>query len=158
MPKIITDQEFLRKPTEEVKEGGDIREIYDIVAALFKTLKGSEEILGMKALGLSANQLGYTKRIFVMDMRPYPPVCIINPVITRVKGSQVREESCFSIPETMSPGKGITVKRPLKVVVRGLNQYFKPVKYKLTGLQARVAYHEIDHLNGKLITDYKEEK
>jgi len=152
MKAIVTDQTFLRKITEEVKEGEDISEI---VSTLFNELKHSEEIRGVEAFGFAANQFGYSKRIFVMKLKPYSPICIVNPFITKERGSQVREEGCFSIPQTIK--EPLVVKRPMQITVKGLNQYLKPVKYKLSGLQARVACHEVDHLNGKLIIDYKEE-
>ncbi|MBA7574431.1 Peptide deformylase [subsurface metagenome] len=56
------------------------------------------------------------------------------------------------------PGEGVVIKRPHMVVVKGVNQYFRPVRYRLSGLQARIACHEIDLLLGKLIIDYKEER
>ena len=148
MATIVTDIRFLRKRTEEVQEGEDISEIVD---NLFRELKEHN------ALGLSANQLGYNKRIFVMTMKPYPPVCVVNPTITKERGTQVGEEACLSIPETMRPNSAIKVKRPRQVSVKGLNQYLKPVKYRLNGQQARTACHEVDHLTGKLIIDYKQQ-
>lgn len=142
---IVTSITQLRKPTKQVGSGDDIS---DIVANLFAEL-------GMyrNAGGLSANQLGYNKRVFVMIMKPCPPICIVNPLITKQRGSQIGEEFCLSLP-----GHPVTVKRPQQIVVKGENQYHKYVKYKLSGLQARIACHEIDHLNGKLITDYKLEQ
>jgi len=139
---IITTVTLLRRPTEWVDGNDDIGEI---VASLFAELKERD------ALGLSANQLGYKKRIFVMKMKPYPPVCIVNPLITKQRGSQVGLEGCLSLP-----GLGVKVKRPQQIVIKGENQYRKHVKYKLSGQQARVACHELDHLVGRLITDYKE--
>ena len=59
-------------------------------------------------------------------------------------------ETCLSLP-----GKKITVRRPYQVKVKGLNRYLKPVKYQFGGQFARIACHEIDHLDGKLIIDYE---
>ena len=87
--KIVTDVTQLRKPTKEVNEGEDISEI---VAALFEGLKEYH------ALGLSANQLGYDKRILVMVMNPYPSVCVVNPVIAKERGSQLAVEACLCLP------------------------------------------------------------
>lgn len=148
--KIITDIAQLRKTAEEVKEGEDI---WEIVANLFDELK-EDHVLELKEYqpwGLAANQLGYNKRIFVMVMTPYPPICVVNPVITKERGSQLGREACFSLP-----GVIVMVKRPYQVVVKGENQYRKPVKHKLRGYLARVACHEVDHLAGKLIIDYKQ--
>lgn len=142
--KLVTNVTQLRKPTKEVDGDEDISEI---VANLFEGLKEYH------ALGLSANQLGYNKRIFVMRMNAYPPVCVVNPIIAKERGSQLAEETCLSLP-----GVGVRVKRPYQIVVKGENRYRKPVKYRLRGQQARIACHEMDHLWGKLITDYKQEE
>jgi peptide deformylase len=147
--KIVTDIRQLHKPTKPVEGGEDIDEMVD---TLFKGLVGYQEG-NLIAVGLSANQLGYDRSIFVMKMDPLPPICMVNPVITKTKGSQVREEGCLSVP-----GKTVKVKRPYQVTVKGLNRYLRPVKYKMSGFQARVVCHEVDHLNGKLITDYEEVK
>lgn len=139
---IVTSERFLRKPAGPVKETDDIKQV---VEDLFREMKERN------TLGLAANQLGYSCRIFVMSMEPMPPICIVNPVITKQKGSQLSTEYCESLP-----GGKVVIKRPYVVVVKGVNQYFRPVRYRLSGLQARQACHEIDHLQGKLITDYKE--
>lgn len=143
---IVTNITQLRKPTQWVDADEDISEI---VANLFQGLKEHN------ALGLSANQLGYNKRIFVMTMKPFPPVCVVNPIITKEKGSQLGEESCLSIPKTRQPGSAIMVKRSRGIVIKGESQWRKHVKYRLNGQKARIACHELDHLTGKLITDYR---
>ena len=142
--EIVTNTEKLRKATQSVKEADDINQCVDELLQGLKKYKN--------AVGLSANEIGYNYSIFVMKMVTGPPICVVNPVITKVRGSEVREESCLSIP-----GVKVKVKRPRQIVVKGVNRYFKPVKYKLSNFRARIACHEIDHLFGKLITDYKEE-
>lgn len=141
--EIVTDITKLRKPTKFVEEGDNINQS---VEDLFLGLKE------FSAIGLSANQLGYSHRIFVMMMPAGPPICLVNPMISKVRGNNIREEGCLSIPKVK-----VTIKRPQQLTIKGVNRYFKPVKYKLSGLQARVACHEVDHLFGKLILDYKEE-
>jgi len=142
---IVTVIEQLRRPTEWVKDNDDIGEVVD---NLFKGLKEFKEIYN--TLGLAANQLGYNLRIFVMVMTPSPPICIVNPILHKEKGHQVRSEGCLSLP-----GVVVKVKRPQQVVIKGLNQYRKPVKYRLRGQRARIACDELDHLAGKLIIDYR---
>lgn len=139
---IVTNEAQLRIPTALVKKGEDISEIVD---NLFQEMQAHD------ALGLAANQLGYKKRIFVMNMKPWPPICVVNALIQRNRGGQISLEECRSLP-----GIEVRVKRPQHITLKGVNQYFKPVKYRLNGLQARIACHEIDHLIGKLITDYEE--
>lgn len=141
--EIITNEQQLRKPTKAVTEGDDISEI---VVNLFQEMREHD------ALGLAANQLGYKKRIFVMRMNPWPPICVVNAVIQKERGSQVGLEECRSLP-----GVQVSVKRPQHITLKGVNQFFKPVKHRLSGSQARIACHGIDHLIGKLITDYKTE-
>lgn len=139
--KIVTNEKQLRKPTDFVKEGEDISEMVD---SLFREMQEND------ALGLAANQLGYKKRLFVMSIEPWPPICVVNALILKNRGSQVGMEGCRSLP-----GVKVRVKRPQQITLRGVNQYFRPVKYRLSGLQARIACHEIDHLIGKLITDHE---
>ena len=138
--EIVTDIKKLRKPTEWVKQDDPVLEV---AAELFE---GMREHNGM---GLAANQLGYDLRMFVMELRQHTRICVVNPVITKTRGSCEANEGCLSLP-----GVVVRVKRPMVVRMKGVNQYFKPVNYKFTGIEARQAYHEIDHLIGKLITDY----
>jgi len=142
---IITDRNYLHQKCYEVRAEEDI---LPIVSQLFIELKER------KAFGIAANQMGHKLQIFVMINTPQPPICIVNPKIIKKKGVQKTLESCLSIPEC---GK-ILVIRPAEIVIVGLNQFKNPVKYRFTGLKARIAYHEVDHLLGKLIIDGNEDK
>lgn len=106
-----------------------------------------------RAQGLAAVQVGRRLRLIVLLNEPGTPICLVNPLITKSKGSVVADEGCLSLP-----GEIVPVPRPRRVTIEGLNQYMKPVRYRLEGIRARRACHELDHLNGKLITDYQEEK
>ena len=137
--KIVTDIAAMRKPCEAVKEDENIVELAEL---MFKAMQE------LKAQGLSANQIGLDKRVFVM-LTKATPICIVNPVITMSKGIVASNEGCLSIP-----GQIVRVKRPQVIRIKGVNQYFRPVNYKFEGIEARRACHEFDHLRGKLITDY----
>ena len=143
---IVTDIEKLRKQTEWVKKPIDVElvEISDVMLS---------EMVAHNAQGLAANQLGYDLRMFVMKLRQYTPICIVNPLITKSSGSYEANEDCLSLP-----GVTVRVKRPAEVRVKGVNKYFRPVNYRFKGIEARRACHEIDHLIGKLITDYAEQE
>ncbi len=142
MATIITDIKQLRKKSEVVYPGVDIEWI---VADLFASLEAAE------GGGLAAIQLGYPLKIFVMIQKaPYPPICVVNPHVNKTKGGLIAEETCLSLP-----GEHVEVPRAEQITLVCFNQYMKPVKLKLKGLQARIAQHEIDHLEGKLIIDYK---
>ena len=139
---IVTDLQKLHTPTKPITKVSEAKKIAD---TLF------EEMKEHNAQGLSAIQLGINKSIFVMKYEGFAPICIVNPKIVKEKGHQKSKEFCLSIP-----GVEVKLKRPLTVRVVGVNQYLKPVGYNFSGIDARRACHEIDHLNGKLTIDYTE--
>ena len=141
--KIVTDLQKLHTPTKPVTK---ISEAKEIAETLFKEMKEHN------AQGLSAIQIGIYKSIFVMNHKNRAPICIVNPKIVKQKGKQKSKELCLSIPGTV-----MKLKRPMSVRVVGVNQYFKPVGYNFSGIDARRACHEVDHLNGKLTIDYAED-
>jgi peptide deformylase len=99
-------------------------------------------------IGLAANQVGIDRCMIVVDTGGglYK---LINPQITKKEGTQELEEGCLSIPDIC-----IKVKRAAKVKVEALNEDGQPVSFESEGLMACCLQHEIDHLRGKLISDY----
>jgi len=142
--KIITDIETLRRVSRDVTAD-------DLPGEIAKTLLEELEkpLEGRHYVGLAAPQMGHLLRIFAMKYGA-DRICLVNPVITKTRGQQKGVEMCESLP-----GKSVLVERPNIITVWGQNRYLKFVKYKFTGLDARVACHEIDHLNGVLIIDYE---
>ena len=104
-------------------------------------------------VGLAAVQVGILKRIIVIDIydEKTPIVKLINPVILKQKGEREVEEGCLSFPN-----KFAKVKRPVEVVVEGLNENGEKVKIKTVELLAQALCHEIDHLNGITFVDRME--
>ena len=147
--EIVTYVAALRRKCQEVK---DFKKLDELAETMFDALRNYDGPAG-KAVAIAANQLGYRRRMFVMSMPPKPPVCIVNPVITKQRGHQLGPELCLSIPS-----KVVYVKRPQYITIKAVNQYGRFIKHKLSGFPARVAAHEIDHLDGKLITDYEERR
>lgn len=102
-----------------------------------------------KAYGLAANQVGISKRIVVTNFR-YPLVWI-NPIIMHdYEPLPPAPESCLSLP-----GVVVDVPRHRKVIVSYMDIDGNPQLETVTGTLAVILQHEIDHLNGILITDYK---
>ena len=64
------------------------------------------------------------------------------------EGSEVAEEGCLSIP-----GLYGDVERPTNIKVTALDKKGRETTWQLSGLAARVAQHEIDHLDGVLFID-----
>jgi peptide deformylase len=102
----------------------------------------------LKGIGLAAPQIGILERIIVVDVGR-GPLHLVNPEIVEIKGKDIFEEGCLSIP-----GASIQIKRPSFVVVRGYDIDGKEVSIKAKDLLARVIQHEVDHLEGRLIIDF----
>lgn len=136
------DDEILKKKSKEVDVIDDrVRElIEDMVDTMHK----------YDGVGLAAVQVGILKRILVIDLydEKTPVIRLVNPVILKTKGTQEVEEGCLSFPN-----KYVRVVRPNEVTVEGLNEKGEKVVIKGKGLLAQALSHEIDHLNGVVLTD-----
>lgn len=141
--KIITVPDHIlstkTKPVEKIDRG-----VLDLVLDMIETCKSAQGI------GLAAPQIGKSIRICVIDLEHMGilPFALINPKITKKSWKKAEmEEGCLSIPGVF----GI-VKRPAKIKVKALNLNGKEKEIEADGLLARVIQHEIDHLDGILIT------
>ena len=135
------DDEILKKKSKDVEVIDDkIRElIKDMVDTMHK----------FDGVGLAAVQVGILKRIIVIDLYDEKPIIkLINPVITKTKGKQEVEEGCLSFPN-----KYVKVIRPEEVTVEGLDENGKKIKITGTGLLAQAISHEVNHLDGIVLTD-----
>ncbi|MDF3853332.1 peptide deformylase [Paracoccus sp. P2] len=103
--------------------------------------------------GLAAPQIGECWRIFVMDHgwkagAPLPRV-VLDPEILPLGGMvETLEEACLSIP-----GRPAAVSRPVTVSMRCFDLMGTLQLLTLAGIEARIAQHEADHLDGRLILD-----
>ena len=136
---------FLRGPTEEVEfplsEENSI--ILDNMIKLMYQANG---------IGLAANQVGYNRRMFVMDTsnEKDKPQVFINPVIkskNNLKMSNV--EGCLS-----SPNEEVKVNRSVSVNLEWMCRHGESQHKTFYYLPCVVVQHEMDHLSGKLITDH----
>lgn len=138
--------EILKKKSREVEVIDDkVRElIEDMVETMHK----------YDGVGLAAVQVGILKRIIVIDIydEKTPIVKLINPVIVKQKGEREVEEGCLSFPN-----KFAKVKRPVEVVVEGLNEKGEKVRIKAKELLAQALCHEINHLDGITFVDVMED-
>ena len=154
--KLIQDPSKLKtkiEPTPFTQE-----EVDEISVTLLQELKKHGGI------GLSANQIGINKRACVINVKE--PLVLINPRVAEVsEESVVYVEQCLSMPKTMrKPVQTIRFKT-LTVECDNLGTViFSPDSkeewktseefYNDEGmLECVVAQHEIDHLEGRLITD-----
>ncbi len=105
-----------------------------------------------KGIGLAANQVNLPYRMFIINTEGDPAkgqeYVFLNPEISKRNGMAEAEEGCLSFPEIYAP-----VKRSEKIVIAAYNLDGEEVSYQLTGLFARGAQHEFDHLDGVLFID-----
>ena len=105
-----------------------------------------ENMIHYEGVGLSANQIGISERVFVMiiHMETEEIITCFNPrIIKRYKDCGWFEEGCLSFPDEI-----INVNRPNRIVVKYEDENKKEHKIKLDGFAARVFQHEFDHLEG----------
>jgi len=121
----------------------DTPELHQFLADMFHSMYAA------KGVGLAAPQIGFSKKIAVIDVsigeNPQDKLVLINPQIVGTEGRQEGEEGCLSIP-----GFREQVRRAKRATVRAQNA--KGETFEMTGedLLARAFLHEIDHLYGKL--------
>ena len=100
-------------------------------------------------VGLAANQIGVTKRIFVFDCSHFQNGlrgAVINPEWEAVgEDMQLGTEGCLSIPGISQPTERFSTVR-----LRGYDPQGQPVSMLASGLMARCIQHETDHLDGVL--------
>lgn len=109
------------------------------------------EVMGQyNGVGIAAPQIGVSQRLFLF-IHEDQVMLVVNPLITMVSEEmQVGEEGCLSCP-----GETVLIPRHLGVELSGQAITGEHFSCRWTGLPARIIQHEVDHLNGRLILDYK---
>ncbi|MFH1207850.1 MAG: peptide deformylase [Patescibacteria group bacterium] len=131
----------LRKRAQEVLPE-DIPGLKKFIAEMSATMQAQDGI------GLAANQVDVLKRIIVINTKD-GPLPLINPILTgKSFRKEEAEEGCLSVPDVF----GI-VKRHKSLVINALDRQGRPISLKAAGMFARVAQHEVDHLDGVLFID-----
>jgi peptide deformylase len=135
----------LRMRANEVESfDGDLGRLVERMTALMQDANG---------VGLAGNQVGVLQRVVVMQPNEEEPFALVNPVITSTSDEQeTDDEGCLSLQ-----GVTVPVERRVRVTVEAVDEHGEPVTLELEGLAARVAQHELDHLDGVLIFDRTDE-
>ena len=154
LPIVIVGDPVLHNPTAPVTESPD--ELAQLIADMYETMDAANGV------GLAANQVGVSKRLFVYDCPDLDESgkvarrrgAVINPVL---ETSEIPEtmpdpeddlEGCLSVP-----GENFPTGRADWAKVSGFDEHGAPVEFEATGWFARVLQHEYDHLDGKLYVD-----
>lgn len=140
-PVVLYPDPVLLRPTRPVERFDD--ELRELLRDMTDTMYASSGV------GLAANQVGVSLRIFVADLSAGESrdalKVFVNPVITQRRGSQVGEEGCLSFPDVT-----LDVERAVGVTVEALDAEGRPFTFEAEGLLARAVQHECEHLDGQV--------
>ena len=109
-----------------------------------------DSMIHHNGVGLSANQIGISERVFVMirDIEFNEIIVCFNPQIIKTYKEEVEmEEGCLSYPDLY-----LNISRPKKIIVKYEDVDKKTHKLKLDGLASRIFQHEYDHMEGDNFT------
>jgi len=153
-PILVDPNQQLHKTCEPVVSFDQDLEI--LVQNLLDTVRNAKDPIGA---GLAAPQIGVLNRVCIVrrfsdddndsEVNSLEDRVLINPLL--IKSSQekvVGWEGCLSIPD-----KYVQVERADKIKIQAFDVEGKKFQLNAAGFYARVIQHEMDHLNGKLITD-----
>ncbi len=146
------EKEILYESARRVREFGPM--LHTLLDNMAETIREA------RGVGLAAPQVGLDLRITVIEypededkpeetMRLYE---LINPEIIKSKGSEVAQEGCLSLP-----GLAADVERATYVLVKAQDRQGKEFRMKAYDWLARIVQHEVDHLQGVLMTDRAEQ-
>lgn len=135
------DEEILRAQNEPIKKfDKSLRE-------LINTMK---DIQG-QWLGIAAPQIGINKRVIVLKFEKY--WVMVNPEIIDADMEKISyPEQCLSCL-----GEEVKIPRYKSVTIEYQDMRGEIQARTFDDLKAIAIQHEIDHIQGKLIVDYKEE-
>ena len=159
--KILqSDDISLRSVAEYVRSDEIDIKFANVCVEMFYTMKNAEGI------GLAATQIGWKKRLFVFNSELIENEktrkqltdeslllsnnisVVINPVIVKRKGLLNHEEGCLSVF-----GLPRNVPRHESISVECWNIRGEHIDFSADGLFGYLIQHEVDHLDGILITD-----
>ncbi len=140
--------------TLEIRTYGDpvlrtaTKEVTDLdgrVAALAAQM--IETMRAAPGVGLAANQVGVSRRLFVYDAGD-GPITVVNPRIVESDGEYTYTEGCLSVP-----GYSWDITRPDRVHLVGLDLDGNELSIEADEFEGRIFQHELDHLDGVLLVE-----
>ena len=138
---IVTDEKQLRTKSYQTTVEECLS--HNVFGLLQETLREHG------GLGLAAIQIGIPLRACIIQAKLNTPIKMINPKIERQDDPiKVEGEGCLSFP-----GFYVDTWRYNHSVISWTDENNKFQRAVFTGLEAVIAQHEIDHMNGVLLTD-----
>ena len=149
-PIYVYGHPLLRKKAVDIER--DENRVRELVDNLFETMYKSDGI------GLSAPQVGISKRVFVVDgsalgedepeLAGYRKVFINAYLRERTGDVEPMTEGCLSIPNIREE-----VNRESTIRIEYYDENWEFHNEIIEGYRARIIQHEYDHLDGILFTD-----
>lgn len=140
MKLLMMNDPILRKATSLVIQ--DELEAIKLLVPQMTEIMNAEE-----GIGLAANQVGISKRFFIMKDGEGVKL-LLNPEIIELGSLTPFTEGCLSIP-----GTSAETQRAQYVKLKYKDENFSDVEAEYSGLSAVIVQHEVDHLDGKLYVD-----
>ncbi len=135
------DAELLTKPTIKWDFKNPPEDIHALALNMVASLQYHNGV------GLSANQVGLPYSIFAMRAE-VPFVCINPSIVWTSEETIIMEEACLSLPHIVAK-----INRPKHIKLRFFTPSGLATTKTFTGLTARIAQHEMEHLEGKFFID-----
>lgn len=152
LPIVPLGAPILRQIATPVPQ--DFPNLKELVANMYETMSAADGV------GLAAPQIDLSIRLVVIGFPAYNPATkeydgpeerhtLINPEILEFgPDKDYFNEGCLSVP-----GIHEDVLRPTTLKISYYDEDWQLHEEEIGGLFARVAQHEIDHLEGKVFTD-----
>lgn len=144
--------EIIFEPDERLRKVSPLYEEWDLKNLKQLKDKMYELMTSAQGIGLAAPQIGLNLRILLMleiKENSRIPILVVNPQVLEKQDEACIEEGCLSIKD-----KRVFVKRAAKVKVKYFNENQQEQIRFFEGINAICIQHEIDHLDGILMTDY----
>lgn len=152
LPIVGLGDPVLRKEAQPITP--DYPDLKQLIDDMFETMYTADGV------GLAAPQIDRSIQLVVIGFRPYDEATdtygnederhvLINPeIISEGDKKGYFNEGCLSLPDIHED-----VLRPETIVLHWFDENWTEHTEEISGLFARVAQHEIDHLHGKVFTD-----
>jgi peptide deformylase len=141
----------------------DLKELADPQGELQKFIDDMVDTMREEGgVGLAAPQVNYSIQIVVLEYEnnerypeesPIPVTALINPVLSEFSEEKALGwESCLSLIDF----RGL-VPRSTSLLLSAYDREGNKIEKRVSGFEAVVLQHEIDHLNGKVFLDRMED-
>ena len=140
---IYSPDERLRKPCFVVTSFS--WELKKLSVRMFSTMKS------MCGRGLAAPQVNQFINMFTINLKNKQCITVVNPTILECSGRVKGDEYCLSFPTHYD--KRVKRNSWVRLAYQDIDGKF--LEGSFNGIDAVCIQHEIDHLNGILLSDFK---